>query len=337
MSDRLWTAALVYPAPLYVGLLVLGHFGWGDVAFSLGFFLALGFGSVTGFGLLRRPSWVWVGRLFFVLAGVAPIGYGYPLSGYLFDLACGITLGAPFLWLEYAWHDRSSPATKVIALEAALFFGVLGLATLSVVPSSPGGSAGRQFLNALAHVIAGQLQGLAAVLSGGTATSMPLESTLDVVFVCLGGLALAGVVLSWISPRTALEESLPWSWVGTRASPKPSVPISEELGLRPGQRAALATRTLPTPPSAAWPPGLGSVVVASLLVVGFVSLTVVAPTVALLSLVIGAAVALVAVALVLSRQLTRLGGLSAEPAGYDTATGPNRAEEGGTTRPNLQR
>ncbi len=309
MNDRWWAAVLVYPAPLYAGLLTLEHFWAGGLLFPLGFLLALGFGSATGFGLVRRPTWVWGGRLCFVVASMIPLAYGSFATGDALDLACGIAIGAPFLWLEYAWRDSASPGARVLALELALLIGVLGLATLGATPT--GGSAGAQFLQALDQVLVYQVRGVADVLTGVTPASMPLETTLDVVYAGLGGLGLAGVVLPWASPRTALDEPLPWSWLRHHPVPAPSLRVSEELGLRPGQRDALATRTLPHAPEAMATPGFGAFLVTALLVTGFLALAVIAPSYTLLALVLGTVGAVVAVALVLSRRLTKLGGLAA--------------------------
>ena len=309
MTDRWWAAVLVYPAPLYAGLLALDHFWTGELLFPIGFCLALGFGSLTGFGLVRRSIWVWGGRLGLVIVGLVPLAYGSFVAGDLLDLATGITLGAPFLWLEYAWRDNASPGARVLSLELTLLVGILALATISV-PSTTG-SAGGQFLQALETVLSNQVHGVAAVLGGTAPASMPLETTLDVTYVGLGGLAFAGVVLPWASPRTALDEPLPWSWLRRHPPTAPSRHISEELGLRPGQRQALATRTLPHPPEAMLSPGFGALLMAAVIVTGFLVLAVSAPSFALLVLVLGTVGAVVAVALVLSRRLAPLGGLSA--------------------------
>lgn len=310
MSDRWWTALLVYPAPLYAGGLVLVHFGFGDIAFPLGFLLAFGFGSATGFGFLRHPTVVWSGRFFFVLAALLPIAYGPFAGSVAIEFAAGVALGSPFLWLEYTWRESASPGARVLALESALLIGVLAVATFGVAPGPNGGAAGWQFLQALGQVVSGQVQGVASVLTGTMPSSMPLESAFDAGFVALGALALAGVLLSWVSPRTALDDPLPWSWVRNR----PSLPIgfsaSEELGLRPGQRDAIATRTLPHPPEAMLAPGFGPLVLASLLVVGYLVLAVAAPTYALLAGVLSTVGAVTAVALVLARRLTPIGGLA---------------------------
>lgn len=310
MSDRWWVAAFVYPAPLYAGLFVLVHFWAGSLGFPIGFALAVGFGSATGFGLVRRPVVVWGGRVFFLLAILVPIAYFSSTSGEVLDFTSGVMLGAPFLWLEYAWRDSAGPGARAIALESTLLAGVLELATLDVTLSSPVASAGGQFLQALGQVVLGQAQGIAALLTGMTPSSMPLETTLDIVFVGLGSLALAGVLVSWAAPRTALDEPLPWSWNRPRPSPAPGAPLDEALALRDGQREALATRTLPQPPPTMLAPGSGSLLVASLCVIGFLAVAVTAPTFAVLALVLGAVAGVAAVAVVLSRRLTPLGGLA---------------------------
>ncbi len=309
MRDRWWAAVLVDPAPLYAGLLALAHFWAGGIAFPLGFLLALVFGSLTGFGVIRRPVWVWTGRLLFVLAGLLPIDFASYVSGGVLDLAAGIILGSPFLWLEYAWRETPLPGTRVVALQSALLYGVLWLATLNAAAPPNGGSGGGQFLHALGQVVWGQVQGIAAVLFGTTPVSMPLETTFDAVYVGLGGLALAAVLLSWVSPRTALDEPLPWSWVRNRPLSAPSLPAPEELGLRAGQNDVLATRTPPEAPEKMLAPGFGPLIAASLVVLGFLLLAATAPTFALLILVVGTVGAVVAVALVLSRRLTTPDGL----------------------------
>lgn len=309
MNERYWTAPLLYPAPLYAALLVLVHFSADGFGVPLGFLITLAFGSATALGLIRHRVLLGLGRLLFVLAVLIPaVGVPEP-GGVGLDLAAGVILGAPFLWIEYAWRVGFPPATRVIALQSALLVGILCLATLGE-SSSAIDPTGGGFLQALLQVVAAQIEGIAAVLAGMTPNAMPLETTFDAVYVGLGGIALAGLVLSWVSPRTSLGERLPWSWVQSQASPAPVVPTSEELGLRPGQRDALATRTRPTPPEATFPPGFGALSAAGLLVLALVGLAVGEPTYTLLALVLGAAGAIGTVALVLSRRLVPLGGLA---------------------------
>lgn len=311
MNDRWWTAALVYPAPLYAGIAVILSFGESDMAFLAGFLLVVAFGSATAFGFVRHPIWVWAGRLAIVLASVVPIGYYGWASGPFVDLTCGIVLGLPFLWLEYVWREGATPGTRVVALQATLLYGLLDLATRNVSVSTSTTTGGEQYVQGLVQVLAHQVTGIGSLLTGTAPTVPTLEATLDPVFVALGAIALMGVVLPWVSPHTALEERLPWNWMGRGSSPSPGLLDPELVGLRTGQRSALETRTLPTPPTTVLAPGLGSLLVAGLAVLAFLSLAVLAPTFALLTLVLGTVAALLTVALVLSRRLVSHGGLRA--------------------------
>ncbi|MGA8711313.1 MAG: hypothetical protein WB786_08850 [Thermoplasmata archaeon] len=307
MSDRLWIAALLYPAPLYAGLLVLAHFAGGGLGLAVGFLLTVGFGTVTGLGLIRFPVWVWLGRLVLVLLVLLALTFELgPGGGGWLDLAAGVVIGSPFLWLEYAWRDASTPAARVVALQSTF---VLGLICLASGASGTSGSGGWPFFEAFGNVLLLQIQGLAALLGGVIPSGIPLEATLDVTYAALGGVALLGVMLSGISPRTALEEPLPWSWLPGPHSRARAPTAVEIVGLRPGQRDVLESRTLPLSPSSVLAPGLGSLLVTAALIVGFVALAVAAPSYALLVLVLASVGALVAVALVLARRLTPLGGL----------------------------
>jgi hypothetical protein len=307
VSDRLWIAALLYPAPLYAGLLVLAHFAGGDVGLAVGFLLAVGFGTVTGLGLIRFPAWVWLGRLVLVLLILLALTFELgPGGGGWLDLAAGVVIGSPFLWLEYAWRDASTPAARVVALQATF---VLGLLCLASGASGTSGSGGWPFFEAFGNVLLLQAQGLEALLGGVIPTGIPLEATLDVTYAALGGVALLGVMLSGISPRTALEETLPWSWLPGPHSRVRAPTEAEVVGLRPGQRDVLETRTRPLAPNSVLAPGLGSLLVTAVLIVGFVALAVEAPSYALLVLVLASVGAMFAVGLVLARRLTPLGGL----------------------------
>jgi len=311
VNDRWWVAALVYPAPLYAGLSVLVHFWSGGVAFPLGFLLVIAFGSATGFGLVRHAAWVWAGRAFFALAIVVPALYGGSADASVLDFAGGVLAGVPFLWLEYAWRDTASPGARVLALQSALAVALLELAAITWTSVPTGAPGGWQFVWATGASALAQYQGIAALLAGKVVNAIPLESTLDLVFVALGGLALAGVLASWVSPRTSRLEPLPWSWARPRRSAAVRAPSLEELGLRPGQREALASRSAPSPPEGVSAPASGPLLVSALIVIGFVALAIAAPTFAVIVLVLATVGGLVAVGLVLSRRLTPLGVLGA--------------------------
>lgn len=308
-DERPWIAALVYPAPLYAAVLVFAQVGHGDGTILVGFVLALLFGTATAVGLIQRPLLINTGRSALLLLAVLPIAYSGSAGGPGVDLSVGVILGSPFLWIGYTWQRSSSVGARVVALEGTFLVGILCLAAGNATTFPPGSSPSGQFVAALGSVISGQIRGVAALLTGGTPVSMPLEATLDVAYVALGAVAIVGTLVSGFIPRTALEEPLPWTWTPSRSVPDLDDALAEELGLRPGQREALASRTRPSAPTDALPPGFGSVILAAALVMAFVGLAVAVPSVALLTLVVGVVGAVLAVALVLSRRLTAVGGL----------------------------
>lgn len=310
MNDRIGSAVLIYPTPLYAALFVLSGFGGSGLGLTVGFLLAVGFGAATALGFLRVQMWIWLGRIAFAILVLVPLAEYPSGAGGWIDIAAGVVIGSPFLWLEYAWRDASSPAARVVALQSAFVVGILSLTTVAASSSVSGSSGGWQFFDAFGQVITGQLEGVAALLTGATPNGVPLDSTFNVTYAALGGLALLGVALTWMHPHTAHDEPLPWSWLRFRTSRAPAPPpAAAELVLRPGQREALATRTLPTSPDSVLPPGFGSLLVTGALLFGFVAFADAAPSYALLALVLGCVAALLAVGFVLARRLDPLGGL----------------------------
>ncbi|MGA8664261.1 MAG: hypothetical protein WB809_04235, partial [Thermoplasmata archaeon] len=199
---------------------------------------------------------------------------------------------------------------RILALQSTLLAGVAFLAARAFPVSPDGNPAAWQFLESLGQAVTNQVGGMAALISGATPGTLPFEEAFDPVAVALGGIALVALVLSWISPRSALGEALPWSWFKFVPSAAPTDGEPAELELRDGQRDALATRTRSTPPETFLSPGFGSLIVAGVGVIVFLALAVVAPAGALLALVVGLAAGLIGIALVLSRRLTPVGGLA---------------------------
>ena len=304
MSDRLWVAPLLIPAPLYVGLrFLLGFSGYG-AELPIGFALALVFGLATGTGLLQSPVLVWGGRVALLLAVVVPILPTFPAGAGGLDLAAGVMLGLPFLGLEGAWRSASSPGSRLGTVELTLFLGVLYLATVPVISAGGGPLTGLGFFQAISSVIGAQIQGLIATFTGGAATAaLPLATSLDPIFIGLGGLAFLAVMLTSLSPRTALDEPLPWSW-----SPRPrgrttsGRAVGPEV-LRTGQRDALDTRTLAMTPEAVLPPGFGSLMIAALAIVLVVLGAIYLPIYILFGVALLAVGLIVTVIVLLSRRL----------------------------------
>jgi hypothetical protein len=309
MSDRLWRAVWFYPASLFAGILVLERFSGDGVGVLLGFLLALGFGSATAFGLLRHPVWVWLGYSLLVSAVGVPIAYASSSGEFWLGLAVGVLVGSPFLWLEFAWREGFSPAVRILSLETAFVAGEISIAALVNPVPSNAGSLAWEFLSSMGRVVNGQIQAIESLLAGTGPVRVPLESAFNPLYTALGGIALVALVVSYIAPRTALEEPLPWSWFRFARPATPRSGEPEGLPLRPGQIDALATRTRATPPDTLLSPGFGSLIAAGVLVALFVYLAATVPTYALLGLVVASSVGIAAVALALSRRLTPQGGL----------------------------
>ncbi len=305
MTDRPWVVVLVAPAPLYVALRFLFGFPGYGIALPLGFLAAVVFGFSAGFGLLRSPALLWTGRILLLLAVALPILPTFPLGATGLDIGAGVMLGAPFVGLEGAWRSEYSPGSRLGTFELTLFLGVLYLAALPVVTSEGGSLSGLTFFRAIGAVISAQIRGLVATFAGGvSSTSLPLATSLDPVFIGLAGLGFLGVLIAALSPRTALDEPLPWGWArGARTAARPDrfVDLDE---LRAGQREALASRTRARGPPEAVPPGFVSLMITALAIVVMVPAAIYLPRYVLLLLALAIIGLVVGVAALLLRRLT---------------------------------
>jgi hypothetical protein len=304
VTDRPWVVVLLAPAPLYVALRYLSGFSLNDAALPIGFLLALAFGLATGVGLLRSPYLVWSLRAFFLLAVALAILPTFPAGATGLDFAAGVMLGLPFLALEGAWRNEYSPGSRLAAWQVTLFLGILYLAALPVVSAAGGPLTGDSFFRGLSQVIGAQEQGLLNAFGGSlSSASLPLANTLDPVFIGFAGLGFLGVVLVALEPRTAYDEPLPWAWGRrTRArTPGRSVDPGE---LRAAQREVLDSRTRPAAPGGDVPPGLGSLMLAALTIVGIVVGAIFLPRYLLVAIALGIVALIVGVVVLLSRRLS---------------------------------
>jgi hypothetical protein len=304
VTDRPGWAVLAYPAPLYAAALVLVALHGAGPGLFLGFAAVLGFGAVVGFGILRHPVWILLGTGLVAIAILLPLALR-TTSAVGLGFASGAVVALPLLAIGVVWRESAPAAARVVGLEAILALGLWWIAAVGDL-SSESGPAGLAFLRALWSVATGQADGLGALLRGGSPTSMPLATAFDPIYMGLGILAIGGLLLSWVVPRTALGEPLPWSWARPAAEPPTSGAPDDldRLGLRPGQLEALATRTPPTPPRTEVTPGFRSLVAAALAALAFVGLAATSAPSAPLALAVGAAVAVGAVIYVLARRLT---------------------------------
>ncbi|MGD0251031.1 MAG: hypothetical protein ABSB97_09150, partial [Thermoplasmata archaeon] len=268
MTDRTWVVLLLIPAPLYVAGRFLIGFSPDSAAIPLGFAVALSFGLATSLGLLRSPWLVWAGEVALLLVVLVAILPTSPAGMGGFDLAAGVMLGGPFVGLGGAWRSRYSPASRLATLEFTLFVGVWYLAAVPSVAAHGGPLSGLEFFDAISQVLVLQAQGLVATFTGGWSTAaLPFAGSLDPAFVGLAAVALLGVMITTLAPRTALDEPLPWGWTALHRSEGDrgtAVPPGE---LREGQNTVLATRSRPRTPESAVPPGAASLALAGFAIV----------------------------------------------------------------------
>lgn len=307
MTDRPWPAALVYPAPLYATILALVAVGDAGPSLVVGFLLAAGFGAAVGFGILRHELWIVLGSSLLALAALLPLDLAGSSSAWT-AFAVGVIVATPLAAIGIVWMARVPVAIRVVGLEVVLALGLWWIAALPVL-AGLSGIPGVNFLDALGTVAQAQSAGLGALLTGSAATAMPLASTVDPIYLGLGALAIAGLVWTWIPPRTARGEPLPWSWADPRiAPPLPPPGEVDGMALRPGQREALGSRTASTPPSTSLTPGFLSVIAAAIAAGVFVAIAVIVPQAALLVASAAAVVAIGWLVVLLGRRLTPQGG-----------------------------
>ncbi len=304
MTDRPWVVALLAPAPLYVALRYFVEFPGYSAMVPAGFLVTVAFGLATGFGLVRSPPIAWAGRLALLFEVAIAILPTFPAGAIGLDFAAGVMLGLPFVGLEGVWRSEYSPGSRLGTLELTLFLGVLYLAAVPVVAAAGGPLTGLTFFRAVSQVIDAQGVGLLGAFSGSASNaSLPLATSLDPVFVALGGLALLGLVLVSLAPRTALGEPLPWAWGRRIRASTGGLRGVDPEELRPGQRDALASRTRAAPPEEMVPPGIESLMIAALAVVVLVVAAVFFPRYVLTFLAVGTIALLLGTIGVLARHL----------------------------------
>ncbi|MCI4373293.1 MAG: hypothetical protein L3K02_06600, partial [Thermoplasmata archaeon] len=128
---------------------------------------------------------------------------------------------------------------------------------------------------------------------------LPLRAAFDPTFAALGALAVGGVLLLAWRPRSGTNEKLPVAATldpgGRRNVPDHPLPFSEP------QRRAFESRSRDEPPTGAWPPGLGSVLVAAVASSAFVVAAFLTPLYTPLIVAVGVAATLAGVGIVTAR------------------------------------
>jgi len=299
MNERALATGLFLLPFLYVAALVLPLFPRGDVGvyFAFGTCLAialiLGLGGSTGQLVAVVLDLLLV--VLVVLALVAANSFGDLAS----QLTAGVLVGLPFLVSALAWRERVGLAHRTVALALAIVVATALLAAREVVVSATLPAAPTDFVQAFFTTNLTQLQGLIAIASGSPEPNLPLRAVADPTFAALCALAVGGVLLLALRPRTGTDEKLPVAATliaaGARSDVHRVIPFSE------AQRRAFESRSSDEPPTGAWPPGLESVLAATLAGSALIVLAFLTPLYTPLILVLGVAAILAGVGLASSR------------------------------------
>jgi hypothetical protein len=299
MNERTVATGLFLLPFLYVAALVLPMFPRGDIgvffafATCLAIALILGLGGSTGQLVAVALDILLVALV--VLALVASATFGDLAS----QLTAGVLIGLPFLVSALAWRERPGIAHRTVALALAITVGTALLAARAAAITAGTSSSPTGFVQSFFTTNLTQFQGLVSIASGSPEPDLPLRAVFDPTFAALCAIAAGGIFLLAIRPRTGSEEKLP-----VAASLVPGdgrrvvdrlIPFSEP------QRRAFVSRSSNEPPTGAWPPGLGSVLLAALAAAAFIAIAFLTPFYTPLILAAGVAAVLAAVAVLSSR------------------------------------
>jgi hypothetical protein len=299
MNERVVATGLFLLPFLYLAALVLPVFPASDlgVYFAFGTCVAialiLGLGGSTGQLVAVALDIVLVVLVVAALIGASALG------GLASELTAGVLVGLPFLVSALAWRERSGVAHRTVALAVALTVGTALLAARQSVLSSGSGGTSTNFVQAFFTVNVTQAQGLVTIAAGVGGPDLPLRGAFDSGFAALSALAVGGVLLLILRPRSGLEEALPVA--ATIDGRVPRSRVDRLIPFSEAQRRVFESRSSNEPPTGTWPPGLGSVLAAAIVAVGFVAVAFATPLFTPLLLAIGVAGGLAAVGLASAR------------------------------------
>jgi hypothetical protein len=312
-NENILSLVLVAPAFLYLsGLLVSGYRAWDGLS-ALGFLLVpilLLIGLVPLYGpLVELFGFVAVG----VIATLGTINQA--LGGAGLDFAAGLLLASPIMLGAWAWTPSRSAPARLLGLGLALLDGLMLLSTLHLIAVNTPGSVDPVtlfFFYTITNIL--QACGLAGFLNVApsactTISQLPLRDIVDPVFVLLAGVALLGVLVPILSPRTArggVGESEGFREFAESSRLRADLPVSQDMV------RGLARRTPPRTSPGLAPPGSGSLLAACFLVVGFVAFAIDDPAGLLFPTMIGLLTAL-CILLVVSRPARAVVGLPGLP------------------------
>ncbi|MCI4364536.1 MAG: hypothetical protein L3K10_00505 [Thermoplasmata archaeon] len=275
MNERTLATGLFLLPFLYVAARVVSLFP----ASALGVYFAVGLSLAIALMLARpEPSWQMVAvSLDITLAVLVAVSLleSKVVGDLASQLTVGVLIGLPFLVSALAWRERSGPAHRALALAFAIVIGTALLATREGGVATVHGDLPTNFVEAFFAANVNQIQGLADLVAGVANPNLPLRAVFDGTFAALCALAVAGVILVALRPRSGLDEPLP---VAARM-PVPSARgrVDRLVPFSSAQRAVFESRSPDEPPTGAWAPGLASIVFGAMVAGGFIAVAFATP------------------------------------------------------------
>ena len=265
-------------------------------------FVAVGSLVAVAVGILSLPRGTWARAtalaIHVLLLGVTGVVLALPSGAGTAggDLVSGILLGLPAVAFAVAGRSGEPLARRLLLYGIGLTWEVALLATRASLAASGDAVTGPSFAVTFSEVNSQQATGVADLVSGVGFTALPLHVLVDPALTALTAVALLGLLLYLVRPRTGAGRPLPFAPPPVRTG-GPSRELASTYGFSPAQREVFRLRSEAEPPLTTWPPGLVPVVAASLAATVFLAVAVLVPQAALLGAVTG--IAAVAAGLVL--------------------------------------
>jgi hypothetical protein len=298
MNERTLATGLSLLPFLYVATVLLSLFVVSSPVVLLAFGLSVALSFVWGWAHLHEVGEaVGLSLVLAILIGEL-VAEALLLGDLAAQITTGILIGLPFVLLALAEGERASIARRTVALAGALVVGIGLLATRAAIDTSATGHSPTSFVEGFFRTNLTQLEGLISIATGTAAPGLPLREALDPTYAALSALAVVGVVLLVLRPRSGLEALLPVVPSRRRVGS-----LTDRLTLFSGaQRAVFESRSHDEPPTGAWAPGLGAVVIAAIGAFALILAAYLTPLFALLFLTLGVAGILLVLGTIVARR-----------------------------------
>jgi len=244
--------ALGLPPFLYVAAAGMRHLPGAAIGVSLAAFLvALGLATYPLVEPVHGPRFGALGLLallvVLMVVSIDPVGAGLVLDA----VGWGALLAGPALLFLTFVAPNEGAGTRVVGLQFAL---ALGLLLLAAVAAGSAGQPGLLVRNTFAALDA-QLVGVAHLLVGRSAASLPLAGVGDPWFAGLAGLAVLATFVTFLRPVTGRGIVLPTAGA---ERPGPAIDPAIARRLTPRFRGLFESRSSAVGPPMGRLPGLAA-------------------------------------------------------------------------------